>query len=336
LAARVVVTGAQGLLGRHLAAALLDDGADAVLGLGRSERRGDRYTYDLAWLGSRVPAPLPASLEDREADPRYDYASLDLRDGEAVGNALRAFRPQVVIHAAAALRDAPWDKLIASNLQATVGLAQALTAVTDGPTRLVLVSSGSVYGAGGGKIPLVEDGPVEPLDPYGATKRAAEDAARVTLAGTDVELVVARVFNLVGAGLQDRHLPGKLAGEINAIARGLSSPDLHLGPLESTRDFIDVRDAASAVLALASAPDPPPVANVASGVEVGVQTILDQFLELAGTPDVHVHRTEGRRADAPRLYADVSRLTALGFAPRHELREALGDMLRYFDAFPER
>jgi nucleoside-diphosphate-sugar epimerase len=335
MVARVAVTGAQGLLGRHVTAALLEAGADAVLGLGRSARSDDRYTHGLEWLGAPVAAPLPERLQRHATDSRYGYSPLDLRDAGSVAAVARSFRPDVVIHAAAALRDAPWQELLASNVEATIGLVGGL-ATAPGPVRLVLVSSGSVYGAGRGEVPFGEDGPAEPLDPYGATKRAGEDVARIAAAGTGLELVVARIFNLVGPGLQDRHLPGSLAARISAIARGLAPAELRLGPLGSTRDFIDVRDAAAALLRLADEPEPPAVVNVASGRETPVRSVLDLLLELAGADDVRVHWTEGRRADVPRSVADVRRLTGLGFSAKHELRETLGEMLAYFDAFPGR
>ena len=66
---------------------------------------------------------------------------------------------------------------------------------------------------------------MEPIEPYGATKRAGEDIARILAAEAGTSLVIGRVFNLIGPGLQDRHLPGKLASQISAIARGLAPPE---------------------------------------------------------------------------------------------------------------
>jgi GDP-4-dehydro-6-deoxy-D-mannose reductase len=333
--ARVAVTGAQGLLGRQVTAALLDAGAEAVLGLGRSPRRDDRYTHHLDWLGNRLAAPLPETLQRSAADPRYDYAALDIQDVDAVADVARSFRPDVVIHAAAALRDAPWNELLASNVEAMHGLVHGLAAAPGRP-RLVLASSVSVYGTARGIVPFAEDGPTEPLDLYGATKRAGEDIARIRAADTRLQLVVARVFNLLGPGLQDQHLPASLAARVSAIARGLAPPELQLGPLRVTRDFVDVRDAAAALLLLAGTPEPPPIVNVASGIETPVRWVLDLLLELAGTPDVRVHWTNGRRADVSRSFADVRRLASLGFSAEHDLRGTLGEMLAYFDAFPGR
>jgi nucleoside-diphosphate-sugar epimerase len=331
---RVAVTGAQGLLGRQLVSAALDHGAEAVLGLGRSPRSDDRFTHDLEWLGRRVPAPLPAALRPVAIDVRYEYARVDLCDVDAVAAVARRFRPDTVIHAAAALRDEGWDRLVASNMNALFGLVRGFA--LQPPPKLVLTSTGSVYGAARGLVPFAEDGPMEPIEPYGATKRAGEDIARILAAETGTPLVIGRVFNLIGPGLQDRHLPGKLASQISAIARGLAPAELRLGPLHATRDFIDARDTADALLALAAAPDPPPVVNVASGVETEVQRVLDLMIELAGAAGVRIDRSDGRRSEISRAFADVSRLRALPFAPRYELRQTLGDMLSYFEAFSAR
>jgi NDP-hexose 4-ketoreductase len=332
--ARIAVTGAQGLLGRHVTAALLAAGAEAVLGLGRSARTDTHYTHGIEWLGSAVPAPVPDELARALADGRYEYRRVDLADAAAVDAAARAFRPDAVIHTAAALRDAPLDELLRSNVLAAHGVVHGFAATS--PARIVFTSSGLVYGAARGVVPFAEDGPVEPIDAYGATKRAGEDVARIAAADRGMSLVVARVFNIVGPGLQDRHLPALLAARISAIRRGLAPPELRLGPTDATRDFVDVRDVADALVRLATVTHAPDLVNVGSGRETPVRSVLEMLLELAGTADVRVHIGQGRRADVPRSVADVRRLAALGPLPGRDLRGTLAEMLAYFDAFAGR
>lgn len=330
---RVWVTGAQGLLGRQVVAALLAGGVEAVHGVGRTPRRDDAFPHDLEWLGRRVPAPLPGALTGATDDVRYSYTPLDVRDGPAVAELARCRTPDVVIHTAGALRDASWSALYGSNVQATVGLLTGLSKA--GRPRLVLTSSGSVYGAGGGAVPFREDGPAEPVELYGASKRAGEDVARVLARDGGLPLVQARVFNLIGPGLQDRHLPAVLAAKLAAIARRLAPPVLSLGPLTATRDFVDVGDAARALVLLAGAPAPAPLYNVASGVETPVQAVLDGLLRAAGLDGVvRVDPRPGRPTDVPRACADLRHLRALGFRPEPDLTRTLGMMLRYFDSFP--
>ena len=65
MSARILVTGAQGFLGRYLVAQLLRaDPSSEVLGLGRSPRLEDSFTHSLQWGASRLKAPLPDELRD--------------------------------------------------------------------------------------------------------------------------------------------------------------------------------------------------------------------------------------------------------------------------------
>jgi nucleoside-diphosphate-sugar epimerase len=326
--ARAVVTGAQGLLGRHVTATLLDSGAEAVLGLGRSPRSRHHYTHTVTWQGSQVPAPLPHALRRGEGDPRYAYRPLDLADGPALAAALGSFGAEVVLHCAAALRDSSWTSLAASNVDATVTLVSA--AARAGVRRVVLASSGSVYGAGRGELPLREDGPLEPVDLYGASKRCGEEVGRILAERHGVSLVSARVFNLVGPGLQERHLPAVLAGRLVEAGRRPGPHVLSLGWLGATRDFIDVRDAAEALTVLAAAPAVGSAVNVASGQETPVRRVLELLLDLSGRPEVLVEEGVGRAADVARAVADVDRLRAHGFVAQRSLEESLGDMVTYY------
>jgi nucleoside-diphosphate-sugar epimerase len=157
----------------------------------------------------------------------------------------------------------------------------------------------------------------------------------VLAAQQGLPLVQARVFNLVGPGLQDRHLPAVLAARLAAIARGLAPGELATGPLEATRDFVDVRDAADALVLLALAPVAPPLVNVASGVETPVKSVLDALVEASGVTGLRVTtRTPDRPVDVPRAVADVGLLRRLGWRPRFALEESLSDMVSYFRAFP--
>jgi nucleoside-diphosphate-sugar epimerase len=140
--------------------------------------------------------------------------------------------------------------------------------------------------------------------------------------------VVARVFNLLGAGLQDRHLAAALAGQIAAISLG-APPMLRVGPLETTRDFVDVRDAAAAIRLLGEA-SLPGTYNVASGRETPVRGVLEMLLALASLDDLIVEWLPRRSTDVLRSYASIERLRQVGFIPRHDVESSLGDLYGYY------
>ena len=328
----VVVTGAQGFLGRYVVEALTARGI-RVIGVGRSPQSDEHFTHDLDWLGRRRPAPLTASLRAAATSTQYSYARLDVNDGVQVTALLDDARPTAIVHSAAAIRDEPFASLVASNVRATHGLFESISASAWRP-YVVLVSSGSVYGTVGAEhMPLRADGPTEPGDLYGASKRASEDVARIMARLGEIRLLVVRPFNLLGSGLQDRHLAASLAGQLAAIARGLTPARIQVGPLRTTRDFIDVRDVAEGIIALVDA-GATTTANLASGVETPTSNILDTLVAKAGlgAPPV-IDRLGGRKADVERSWADISNLQATGFEFSQSLESSLAEMLAYYAAF---
>jgi GDP-4-dehydro-6-deoxy-D-mannose reductase len=339
VARRIVVTGAQGLLGRNLVRTLLvSDRELTVMGLGRSGRLTVDFTHQLGWLDESVAAPLTPALLEAEEDPRYSYRSIDLTDGTALARVLAECAPDVVVHAAAALRDEPLDALLRSNIAASATLLESLPAGSTTP-RVVMVSSGSVYGiVPADRLPIDEGEARRPLDLYAASKSATEDVSQIIARERGIPTVVARVFNLLGPGLQDRHLAAELAAQVAAIKLGVQAPVLHVGPLDTTRDFVDVRDAAQGLARLACDDRGEGTYNVASGRETPTRSILDGLLAAAelGAADVSIVRRERRSGDYERSYADIGRIRALGFQPERPLAQSLADMLDYYVGFVSR
>src|SRR5262245_66566110 len=144
---RIVVTGAQGFVGRHLVARLLERVPDAqVLGLARSPDDRAAFGHVVHWGPTAVRAPLPGDAARALAGDRYRYRALDLRDRAGLARTLGDFAPTCVIHLAAALRDQPLDELLASNVGAAAALLDALVGAALPGCRVVLGSSRGVYG----------------------------------------------------------------------------------------------------------------------------------------------------------------------------------------------
>jgi GDP-4-dehydro-6-deoxy-D-mannose reductase len=242
------------------------------------------------------------------------------------------FRPQVVVHLAAALRDEPPERLLQTNVLGTVALLEAVAAANLQTARVVLGSSGAVYGSQAAEmLPLREKAPRMPIDLYGVSKVTAEEAARVLARPLRLAPIKARIFNPLGPGEDERHLGGWLGSQVAAIEAGELPPIVAVGPLDTTRDFVDVRDVAQALELLAHRGTPGEVYNVASGTETCCESILELMLShsrLAGR--FRIERKPGRPADVPRQVADITRLRRLGFQVRHPLAESIGDIVNYY------
>ncbi|HEX4014804.1 MAG TPA: NAD-dependent epimerase/dehydratase family protein [Candidatus Cybelea sp.] len=327
---RALVTGAQGFVGRYLVAELLAaDPAIEVSGVGRSPARAT-FTHRIALGRERVLAPLPAELAAAGNETRYRYFQADIRDREALRTILHEFRPQWIFHLASGLRDDSPKHLFGTNVEGTIDLLETVAGAASPVERIVMGSSGSVYGTPRA-LPLEEDTPCEPGDFYAVSKLAQEHAARLIAGQHGLHLAVARIFNILGAGQDERHVAGRFASQIAAIEAGSVPPRLQTGDLLTARDFIDVRDVARALVLLARQPKLTGTYNVAAGAATPIGDVLRTLLDLARlNRPVEIERTYFRAADAPCSFAGIARLRAAGYAPSVPLDRSLGDVLEYY------
>jgi len=306
----VLVTGADGFVGRWVVRALVAAGHAVVAAAGP----GATPPADLAALGG------------------VRWVSLDLRDPVSVA-ALAGERCDAVLHLAGlasgaeALRDPAlaWDV----NAAGTARLLEALgrrRAAGDGDPRVVVVSTAEVYGPCGRA--LTEADPVRPVSPYAASKAGMELAARETAARTGLRVVTARPFPHTGPGQDDRFVTAAFARRL-AAARQLRARVVKVGNLEVTRDLLDVRDVADAYLALLSAGTPGEAYNIASGTGVRLRELFDRLAGVLGVDAIpETDATLVRPHDVPFLVGDASKLrAATGWAPRIPLDRTLREIV---------
>jgi GDP-4-dehydro-6-deoxy-D-mannose reductase len=154
--------------------------------------------------------------------------------------------------------------------------------------------------------------------------------SRILCSRYAIPAVWARIFNIVGPGQDERHLCGQLISELAAISQGKAGA-LHIGSLEATRDYIDVRDAAQAVMLLARKGAAGEAYNVSTGEETSVRSVLEAAIEGTGLANrVHIEIGRPRDRDIPRHFGSNERLRALGFAPRFSLQQSLTDSFSYY------
>jgi nucleoside-diphosphate-sugar epimerase len=322
----VLVTGAQGFIGRYVVAALLRDDRNEVVGVGRSPPRRAHFTHKIHVNGLPLLAPVPLAIRARG---NYRYLQLDLTEEAAVKALVAEVRPHTTIHLAGSLRDESFDALLSNNLRATHNLCKAILEA-GALTRLIFGSSGSVYGdVGADGSPLRESGPTQPIDLYSISKRASEDIVRVVGSKAGIKATIARIFNVTGPGQEERHIVGRIATQVADVLRG-TARSICVGPLVTSRDFIDVRDVANALVTLAGSEATDAIYNIASGKEIVVQRILDDLLRAIGDKQPPVEKIEGRHTDFSRQIVDVAAITALGWRPTFPLQQSLQDVLQYY------
>ena len=289
----ILVTGGSGFLGRHVLATLAGS-PSRVLALGRHRPEG-------------------CTAED--------FVRADLDDASALRRAVAAASPDVVIHAAGKTPPAPSSALYLANTRATVHLLDALLA-TGKPCRVVHAGSAAELGAVPvACLPVGEDQPCRPTDAYGMSKWAA---SRMALAAPPpLEIVVARLFNLVGPGAPRSVAFGRFAAMLTEPGpRGIT---LTVGDLEARRDFLDVRDAAEALVALAARGHAGLIYHVGTGTSRSVREGLAELVRLSGR-DVVIDEEPARRGPSDSR-ADIRRISShAGWSPRIAWERSLADL----------
>jgi nucleoside-diphosphate-sugar epimerase len=304
---RYLITGAQGFAGRCMVEMALSTSEAVVLGIGRSD---DRRLFD----------------DGR----RYEYFAVDIRDKRRLGDVIRDFRPTVVFHLASGLRDDMPDELFGTNVLGTVSLIEAIADSGVSATRVVIASSGGVYGRLV-TAPLAEDAACVPADIYSASKLAQENVAMITGRAVGLDIVIARLFNLVGAGQDERHACARFAQQLVARARNADATPVETGDLTTTRDFIDVRDVAAALLILSRRGQTGQIYNVASGVETSIEELFRLTCDAVGfVRHPRVLQTYHRATDVPRHVADIAKVRAIGFRTRYDLAESVRDLVCHY------
>jgi UDP-glucose 4-epimerase len=196
------------------------------------------------------------------------------------------------------------------------GTLNLLDAVPSG-TRFVFASSASAYGTPISQ-PITEDCPLNPLNPYAASKAAAESALGWAASASRVSATTLRVFNLAGAvdGHGDPDPTRILPRAVAAAAGTLSHVDIN-GPGTAIRDFVHITDAARAVLLALSVPSAGHRVYNVGAIPASVNDILAATRDLTGRPVPVVHHPP-HPGEAPDLRADTSRIRAeLGWEPTH-------------------
>ncbi|HSV46286.1 MAG TPA: GDP-mannose 4,6-dehydratase [Ramlibacter sp.] len=288
------------------------------------------------FVGSSLMAWLEGEGRAAQLQPVGPTDELDLRDAAAVAQLVRSHAPDAVLHLAAQSHVGESLADPAATLQVNVvGTANLLKALTDQgfSGRMLYVSSADVYGAvPEDRLPVAETQPPAPRSPYGASKVAAEVLCQQWARTYGLQVVIARPFNHTGPGQRPDFAPPGFARDAVAIARGLRPPQLPVGDLQVTRDFLDVRDVIDAYVRLLEKGVPGEIYNVCSGRELKLADLLADLLALAGADaQIVPDPARMRPAEQRRMCGDNRKLVAAtGWQPRHPLQDTLRQLIAYW------
>ena len=310
---RILVTGGAGFVGSHLCAALVT-----------------AYPKALRFCLMR-----PGEIS---APDKFDALVGDLLDEATIERFIADTRPDLVVHLAGQASIGQASKAAEQtwrvNFHGAFSLGAALARHAPGAVML-FASSATVYGLSFRDGMLSEDKTPQPLESYGRSKLAAENALSDIL-GPEARLIIARPVNHSGPGQRSSDFVlASFAVQVARMEAGLEEPTLKVGDLSRVRDFLDVRDVVDAYMRLISSAhelsERVAIFNVASSVGQSLRSIVDEF-HLRGKVhfniEVEPQRLRPVSIDIPSIVCDATKLRdATGWRPQYRIGDLVEALL---------
>ena len=273
--------------------------------------------------------------------------SVDVTDAEVAEKLIRETRPDFLVNLAAiASVGVSWQipaKTMSVNVGGTLNLLEAIRKYSP-ETKSLFVGSSEEYRAKmpseeelaavvRGEIPenlkLKESDPVDSNNPYGISKIAQENFAKLYAEKYGLKIVLTRSFNHIGVGQSENFVGPSFAKQIAEIERGEREPVLRVGNLEAYRDFSDVSDVVHVYRKLLETENAQPIYNVGSGKAYQIREILNILLSFSEKEiRVETDPAKMRPADTPFICADNSSVAE--FFPGTPIEKTLEKVFRAY------
>jgi GDP-4-dehydro-6-deoxy-D-mannose reductase len=312
---KVLITGISGFVGSHLAEYLLNLGNVEIYGMIRW--RSD--TKNINHIKNKIKL--------------YEA---DLRDLSSIKSVIEKIKPERIFHLAAqsfvgSSFNAPQETLT-TNIIGQLNIFEAARHLGINPFIQVAGSSeeyGLVYEK---ELPIKETNPLRPLSPYAVSKVAQDMLGFQYFRSYGLNIVVTRAFNHTGTRRGEPFVSSNFAKQIAMIEKGKQAPVIHVGNLDTIRDFTDVRDIVKAYwLSLGKCP-PGDVYNISSGKGYRIKEVLQILLSYAKIKvQIKEDPERMRPSDVPILIGDSAKFRKItGWEPEIPFEKTLKDLLDYW------
>ncbi len=313
---RVFISGITGFVGSHLADYLLSlDQNIKISGTKRWRSSLDNITHILDHI----------TLHD-----------CDLRDLSSLISVLKQVEPDKIFHLAAQ-SFVPYSyavpiETLETNVIGTANLLEAIRILEQDP-MIHICSSSEVYGqVKTGDVPIRESQPFNPASPYAVSKVAEDMLGLQYYTAYGLKTVRTRMFTHTGARQNEGLVCSDFTKQIIRIKKGLQSPVIKVGNLDSIRTFCDVRDCVKAYWILNDFMAGE-VFNIGGNTTMTVGEMLNRLIKLSSVKvTIEVDNSRLRPADVTLQIPDCSKFQNLtGWKPEIPLEKTLSDLLSYWE-----
>jgi GDP-4-dehydro-6-deoxy-D-mannose reductase len=317
---KLLITGISGFVGGHLVHYLSEHPQKfEIYGISRSKP---------AW--DFVPAAPVLLCNDH-------FYQADLLDIPKIRSFLKEVQPDYIIHMAAQSSVAEsWKTPVFSFMNNTNIFLNIIDTVrlNDNGARVLSIGSSEQYGiVSAADMPLTEERPQNPANPYAVARVAQEQLAKIYADGYGLNICCTRSFNHCGPGQSDRFVVSAIVKQFAMIAHDLQKPIIHIGNGSIIRDFIDVHDVVAAYVLLLTKGKRGDIYNICSGTGRTIRDIVDLLSDLKGI-DVKVHEEldQIRPIDNPCIIGSNNKIQKdLGWKPQIPFEQSLLSLYDYWE-----
>ncbi|OGH08402.1 MAG: hypothetical protein A2152_02835 [Candidatus Levybacteria bacterium RBG_16_35_6] len=311
---KILVTGSSGFVGKHLIELLLKE-ENLIFG-----------TY---------LDPKSAESLSKFAD-KLNLTKIDLNKEDEVFSLIEKVKPDLIFHLAASTSPAESFKdpkaTIINNVLPELNIFESLKKLSLFDTRILITSSADIYGkVKKENLPINENCPLNPTDPYAVSKIAQDFLALQYFNAYKLKTVRIRAFNHVGPGQSQMFVVSAFAKKIAEIEKG-DIDEVTVGNLDAKRDFTDVRDMVKAYVKIIEKGEPGDVYNIGSGKSLKISEILEKLLNLVNKKvKVKADPKLFRPVDIPELVCDATKIgKTIDWKPIIPIEKTLEDTLNYW------
>lgn len=255
----------------------------------------------------------------------------DINDERFLRNIIKKIKPHYVFHLAGLTSKDDFCKLISVNVLSTRRLLETISNLKNFKTRVIIPGSAAEYG----EIPR-EDMPVretyvlQPINFYGLSK-AYQALLALSYSGKGLDVVVGRVFNISGWAAPASFSIGKFAYTISLIEKGLKKPVVETKGLNSKRDYLDIQDVCSALMAIAEKGRPGNIYNICSGRSYKTKYMLDYLVSLSALRGIKIKVSSVSQPEIKSIAGSNEKIKKhTGWVPTIGIQESFKNTLDYY------
>ncbi len=308
---KVLLTGADGFIGSHLAECLVESGFEVKALV--------QYNSFNSW----------GWLDETNLQDKIEIVEGDIRDPEFCNKICR--NAENLIHLAA-LISIPYSyssvqSYIDTNVTGTNNICNA--ALNNNLSRVLVTSTSEVYGTAK-YVPIDENHPLQPQSPYSASKIAADSIALSYLNSFNLPITIVRPFNTYGPRQSARAIiPTVICQILN------NEKEIHLGDTSPTRDLSFVTDTCNGFIEILKNNETIGMTlNLGSGTEISINSLVDKISSIIGKDiliKVDENRIRPENSEVYRLLSNSNLFRKItGYKNKKTIEEGLKETIEWF------